>query len=122
MPPVLQTIDYENTAMALLPTAAASFVLHATGRSLWAMYTTFLRLRDEGNFSTLPELHALSSGLKAVRCASRRCTCFCWRMQHARQAHTYTSTAHARKQMVLQRRSRALLAGVANLIKPRNLT
>ena len=62
----VQTIDYENTATALLPAVAASYVLHATGRRLWAMYKEFLRLRDEGNFSTLPELHALSSGLKAV--------------------------------------------------------
>ena len=62
----LQTIDYENTAGALLPLVAASFVLRATGTSLWADYREYERLRGQGDFTTLPELHARSSGLKAV--------------------------------------------------------
>ena len=62
----LQTIDYENTAGALLPLVAASFVLRTTGTSLWADYREYERLRGQGDFSTLPELHARSSGLKAV--------------------------------------------------------
>jgi acyl-CoA oxidase len=63
---LLQTIDYENTAGALLPLVAASFVLRATGAALWADYELFEQNRARNDFSTLPELHARSSGLKAI--------------------------------------------------------
>lgn len=63
---LLQTIDYENTAGTLLPLVASAFVLQATGRAIWAAYELYESKRARGDFSTLPELHALSSGLKSV--------------------------------------------------------
>jgi acyl-CoA oxidase len=62
----VQVIDYENTAATLLPLIASSFVMQAMGRTLWTAYQNYEQLRTEGRFDTLPELHALSSGLKAV--------------------------------------------------------
>ena len=62
----LQVMDYENTADTLLPLVGASFVMHAMGRTLTAAYKDYERLRAVGRFDTLPELHALSSGMKAV--------------------------------------------------------
>lgn len=36
------------------------------GESMLAMYNKFEADRDKGDFAVLPELHALSSGLKAL--------------------------------------------------------
>jgi acyl-CoA oxidase len=62
----MQVIDYENTAAMLFPLIASSYVIRSMGNSLWAAYKDFERLRSEGNFEGLPQLHALSAGLKAV--------------------------------------------------------
>jgi acyl-CoA oxidase len=62
----VQVIDYENTSAVLLPLVAASYVVHACGRALWAAYKVYEAERAKGRFGTLPELHANSSGLKAL--------------------------------------------------------
>jgi acyl-CoA oxidase len=59
-------MDYQNTSAALLPLVATSYVMHAMGQALWAAYEEYEAQRSQGRFDTLPELHALSSGLKAV--------------------------------------------------------
>lgn len=59
-------IDYDNTATTLLPLVAASYVLHAAGTAVWAAYERYETEKNQGRFGTLPELHASSSGLKAV--------------------------------------------------------
>lgn len=84
--PELQVLDYQNSAYTLLPLVAAAYALHfmvrcalccqfhhiqqhhwtLQGTSMMKMYRQFEKDRDAGNFSSLPELHALSSGLKAV--------------------------------------------------------
>jgi acyl-CoA oxidase len=62
----LQVLDYQNVAAELLPRVAAAYALTFMGDAMMAMYKSFERDRDRGEFGNLPELHALSSGLKAV--------------------------------------------------------
>lgn len=62
----VQVLDYQNCMHTLLPLLAASYSLHFMGESLFGMYRQFEKDRDAGDFSLLPELHALSSGLKAL--------------------------------------------------------
>lgn len=62
----LQVLDYQNVASELLPRVAAAYALTFMGDAMMAMYRSFERDRDRGEFGNLPELHALSSGLKAV--------------------------------------------------------
>ncbi|KAG2488798.1 hypothetical protein HYH03_012598 [Edaphochlamys debaryana] len=62
----LQVLDYQNCAASLLPLLAASYALTFMGDAMMAMYKQFEADRDKGQFGALPELHALSSGLKAV--------------------------------------------------------
>ncbi|KAI8467455.1 MAG: acyl-CoA dehydrogenase/oxidase C-terminal [Monoraphidium minutum] len=62
----LQVLDYQNCAGILLPLVAAGYALWLMGDSMMAAYNKFEADRDRGDFSALPELHALSSGLKAV--------------------------------------------------------
>jgi acyl-CoA oxidase len=62
----LQVLDYQNVAAELLPRVAAAYALTFMGDAMMGMYRAFERDRDRGEFGALPELHALSSGLKAV--------------------------------------------------------
>lgn len=62
----LQVLDYQNTSNVLLPLVASSYALWFMGRTMMDMYHQFEKDRDRGDFAVLPELHALSSGLKAV--------------------------------------------------------
>jgi len=61
-----QVLDYQNTAGTLLPLIANTYALHFMGESMMKMYKQFEVAREKGVFSSLPELHALSSGLKAL--------------------------------------------------------
>jgi acyl-CoA oxidase len=61
-----QVLDYQNVAHTLLPLVASAYALHFMGESMMGMYHQFEADRDKGDFSSLPELHAMSSGLKAV--------------------------------------------------------
>ena len=61
----LQILDYQNVYETLLPIVAKSYALKFMGKNMMAMYDGFVTARDQGDFSSLPELHALSSGLKA---------------------------------------------------------
>ena len=45
---------------------AMSFGFHFAGKSLWDAYNDVQHLVETGNFDDLPELHALSCGLKAL--------------------------------------------------------
>ncbi|MEW5313953.1 MAG: hypothetical protein WDW38_005483 [Sanguina aurantia] len=62
----LQVLDYQNVSHTLLPLVSAAYALHFTAESMVAMYKGFEADREKGDFSALPELHALSSGLKAL--------------------------------------------------------
>jgi len=61
----LQILDYENVYETLVPIVVKSYALKFMGKNMMAMYDGFVKARDRGDFSALPELHALSSGLKA---------------------------------------------------------
>jgi acyl-CoA oxidase len=61
----LQILDYQNVYETLLPIVAKSYALKFMGNNMMAMYDGFVKAREQGDFSALPELHALSSGLKA---------------------------------------------------------
>lgn len=61
-----QVLDYQNVSHTLLPLVSAAYALHFTAESMVAMYKGFEADREKGDFSALPELHALSSGLKAL--------------------------------------------------------
>lgn len=62
----LQVLDYDNVQHTLLPLCATAFALKFMGKKMMAMYNDFDAARDRGDFSSLPELHALSSGLKSL--------------------------------------------------------
>ena len=59
-------LDYQSVAGTLLPLLASAYALRFTGKVMMDMYTDFEKHRDKGDFSVLPELHAVSSGLKAL--------------------------------------------------------
>lgn len=61
----LQILDYQNVYETLLPIVAQSYALKFMGKNMMSMYDGFVKAREQGDFSALPELHALSSGLKA---------------------------------------------------------
>lgn len=62
----LQILDYDNVQQTLLPLVAESYALKFMGEKMMRMYNDFDSARDKGDFSRLPELHALSSGLKSL--------------------------------------------------------
>lgn len=61
---LIQVLDYQNCAATLLPLIASSYALYFMGEAMMGMYRQFEKDRDRGEFGALPELHALSSGLK----------------------------------------------------------
>ncbi|GAB4820390.1 hypothetical protein N2152v2_007436 [Parachlorella kessleri] len=64
--PELQVLDYDNVQQTLLPMIARSYALQFMGKSMMKMYNDFEASRNKGDFAILPELHALSSGLKSL--------------------------------------------------------
>lgn len=62
----LQVLDYDNVQQTLLPLCGKVYALKFMGKKMMSMYEDFDAARDKGDFSALPELHALSSGLKAL--------------------------------------------------------
>ena len=55
-----------DCSLHALPRPALTLAPHRMGQSMMAMYKGFEAARARDDFSTLPELHALSSGLKAL--------------------------------------------------------
>lgn len=62
----LQVLDYQNVAHTLIGLTASAYACWFMGQNMQARYQKFEADRDKGDFSDLPELHALSSGLKAT--------------------------------------------------------
>lgn len=62
----LQVLDYDNVQQTLLSLIAKAYALKFMGKKMMTMYEDFDAARDRGDFSALPELHALSSGLKSL--------------------------------------------------------
>lgn len=61
----IQILDYENVYETLIPIIAKSFALKFMGKDMMSVYDGFVKDRERNDFSALPSLHALSSGLKA---------------------------------------------------------
>lgn len=60
-------LDYQHSLRALLPLVATAYAFHFTSGAMRKLYTQFeAASRRTGDFSALPELHATSSGLKAL--------------------------------------------------------
>lgn len=64
--PETQLLDYQNVRHTLLPLLSVTYALRFMGDTMSAQYSAFEDARDKGDFSALPELHASSSGLKAL--------------------------------------------------------
>ena len=62
-----QVLDYAHSQRTLLPLVATAYAFHFTAEDMRRLYTAYERAsRTSGDFSALPELHATSSGLKAL--------------------------------------------------------
>ena len=62
----MQVLDYQHSQNTLFPLLATAYAFHFTGEVMKRMYFAFEKVsRASGDFSSLPELHATSSGLKA---------------------------------------------------------
>lgn len=81
----MPVLDYQHSLRNLLPLVATAYAFHFTSGAMRKLYNTFEEAsRRTGDFSALPELHATSSGLKALcswttkdaietcRCAAKR--------------------------------------------------
>ena len=61
----LQILDYDNVEQTLMPIIAKTYALRFLGENMMEVYSSFVKARERNDFSLLPELHAMSSGLKA---------------------------------------------------------
>nr|XP_054748420.1 peroxisomal acyl-coenzyme A oxidase 1-like [Lytechinus pictus] len=62
-------LDYQSQQLKIIPNIATSFAFILTGKQMMKTYFDSLAEMNEGNFSSLPELHATSAGLKAFTSA-----------------------------------------------------
>ncbi|KAK9805355.1 hypothetical protein WJX73_005736 [Symbiochloris irregularis] len=62
----LQVLDYQNTAHSLLPLLSTAYALIFMGKTAMQRYHDFEAARSNGDFSMLPDLHFMLSGLKAL--------------------------------------------------------
>lgn len=64
--PEPQILEYQTQQYKLLPLIATVFGIHFSAQSLWDTYNEVTGSINNGNLDLLPELHALSCGLKAL--------------------------------------------------------
>ncbi|XP_068216006.1 peroxisomal acyl-coenzyme A oxidase 1-like [Palaemon carinicauda] len=64
--PEPQILDYETQQYKILPQIASVFALLFSSRSVTDVFYAVSARMEEGDMSLLPELHALSSGIKAL--------------------------------------------------------
>ncbi|RXN15803.1 peroxisomal acyl-coenzyme A oxidase 1 isoform X1 [Labeo rohita] len=63
--PEPQILDYQTQQYKLFPLLAAAYAFHFVGQYMSKTYNRILGDINQGDFSEMPELHALSAGLKA---------------------------------------------------------
>uniref|UniRef100_W5N7N3 Acyl-coenzyme A oxidase n=1 Tax=Lepisosteus oculatus TaxID=7918 RepID=W5N7N3_LEPOC len=63
--PEPQILDYQTQQYKLFPLLATAYAFHFVGQYMSQTYHRITGDIDQGDFSQLPELHALSAGLKA---------------------------------------------------------
>lgn len=60
-------LDYPTVQIRVLPLVATAFALHYTGEAMYHLYnSTRKSIETTGDFSSLAEMHATSSGLKSL--------------------------------------------------------
>lgn len=64
--PEPQILDYQTQQYKLLPLLATVYGIHFSTQSVWNTYQEMTGDLDTGSFELLPEVHALSCGLKAL--------------------------------------------------------
>ena len=64
--PEPKIIEYQTQQEKLFPALALAFGIHFAANNLWQMYTRNVKNMSAGDFALLPELHAVSCGLKAL--------------------------------------------------------
>uniref|UniRef100_A0A1I7ZAB2 Acyl-coenzyme A oxidase n=1 Tax=Steinernema glaseri TaxID=37863 RepID=A0A1I7ZAB2_9BILA len=62
----VQVLDYQTQQHRLFPQIARAYAFYLTGKHIRDMYYDVVQNLSEGNADTLPELHAITSGLKSV--------------------------------------------------------
>ncbi|KAJ8363566.1 hypothetical protein SKAU_G00123970 [Synaphobranchus kaupii] len=63
--PEPQILDYQTQQYKLFPLLATTYAFHCVGQYMNQTYNRIIGDISQGDFSELPELHALSAGLKA---------------------------------------------------------
>jgi len=61
-----QILDYQNIQSSLFSLLASCYAMHFTGKKMMDLYKVSESQGNKGDHSMLPELHAVSSALKAV--------------------------------------------------------
>ncbi|KAI8497361.1 Peroxisomal acyl-coenzyme A oxidase 1 [Branchiostoma belcheri] len=64
--PEPQVLDYVTQQYKLFPNLAAAYAFWLTGQTMMSVYNKSSSQIEKGDISVLPELHALSAGLKAL--------------------------------------------------------
>jgi len=64
--PEVKVLDFVTQQMRLLPQISLAYAIKFAGRQMHEMYQTITQDISGGNVDSLPELHGLSSGLKAL--------------------------------------------------------
>ncbi|CAG9467403.1 unnamed protein product [Pedinophyceae sp. YPF-701] len=64
--PETQILDYQTVSHVVVPLIATSYALNFMGASMMEMYHKVIAEGKRGEYGSLPELHALSSGMKAL--------------------------------------------------------
>ncbi|KAK5074473.1 hypothetical protein LTR70_005400 [Exophiala xenobiotica] len=65
--PELSVLDYSTVQIRVLPLLATTYALHYVAEAMNDMYQeTSMRIEEDGDFSQLAEMHAVSSGLKSL--------------------------------------------------------
>lgn len=62
----MTVLDYPTVQIRLLPLLATTFALHYTGEAIYKLYSQTRNKIEQGDFSSLAEMHGVSSGLKSI--------------------------------------------------------
>jgi acyl-CoA oxidase len=62
----MTVLDYPTVQIRLLPLLATTFALHYTGEAIYKLYSQTRNQIEKGDFSSLAEMHGVSSGLKSI--------------------------------------------------------
>jgi acyl-CoA oxidase len=64
--PEMAVLDYPTVQIRILPLLATTFALHYTGEAMYNLYNSTREAIEKDDFSSIAELHSLSSGLKSL--------------------------------------------------------